>query len=314
MTMQTKRIEAELERIAAETGGLVGVSFCHVESGQRLTVNAGETFPMASTYKVAIAARLLKRIDEQGLGLDEMIQITRDDLSPGGGIIKAHFSEPGVALSVHNLLTVMLTISDNTASDMLLGLAGGPEEVSEFLRSSGIEGMRVDRSTKILLTDAFGITDRLPEGKWSYQFLQEHNDVFTERPPVEASEAFAADVRDTSTPDAMVQLLAAILHSELLSEQSSALLVDIMRRCETGESRLRGRLPEATVLAHKTGTIPGVAVNDVGIVTLPGDQGQVVLSVFVTSRGNGDFIAGRDAEIAISDVARAVYDFALFAR
>ncbi|MFP6590823.1 MAG: serine hydrolase, partial [Candidatus Latescibacterota bacterium] len=147
-----------------------------------------------------------------------------------------------------------------------------------------------------------------------YQFLQEHNEVFTERPPVDASEAFAADVRDTSTPEAMVQLLEAILHSELLSEQSSALLVDIMRRCETGESRLRGRLPEATVLAHKTGTIPGVAVNDVGIVTLPGDQGQVVLSVFVTSRGNGDFIAGSDAEIAISNVARAVYDFALFAR
>ena len=189
--MQTlERIEAELERIAAETGGLVGVSFCHVESGQRLTLNAGEAFPMASTYKVAIAARLLKRIEEQRLGLDEMIQITRDDLSPGGGIIKAHFSEPGVALSIHNLLTVMLTISDNTASDMLLGLAGGPEQVSEFLQSSGIEGMRVDRSTKILLTDAFGITDRLPEGKWSYQFLQEHNEAFTERPPVEAAEAF----------------------------------------------------------------------------------------------------------------------------
>ena len=313
--MQTlERIEAELERIAAETGGLVGVSFCHVESGQRVTLNAGEAFPMASTYKVAIAAGLLKRIDEQRLGLDEMIQITQNDLSPGGGIIKAHFSEPGVALSVHNLLTVMLTISDNTASDMLLGLAGGPEQVSEFLQSSGIEGMRVDRSTKTLLTDAFGIIGRIPEGKWSYPFLQEHNEAFTERPPVEASEAFTADVRDTSTPEAMMKLLAAVLHGELLSKRSSALLMDIMRRCETGESRLRGRLPESTILAHKTGTIPGVAINDVGIVTLPGNQGQVVLSVFVRSRGKGDFIAVRDAESVIANVARAVYDFALSAR
>ena len=313
--MQTfERIEAELERIAADTTALIGVSFCHVESGQRLTLNAGEAFPMASTYKVAIAAGLLKRIDEQRLGLDEMIQITQNDLSPGGGIIKAHFSEPGVALSVHNLLTVMLTISDNTASDMLLGLAGGPEEISDFLRSSGIEGMRVDRSTKTLLTDAFGITGRIPEGKWSYPFLQEHNEAFTERPPVEASEAFTADVRDTSTPGAMVKLLAAVLHGELLSKRSSALLMDIMRRCETGESRLRGRLPESTILAHKTGTIPRVAINDVGIVTLPGNQGQVVLSVFVRSRGKGDFIAVRDAESVIANVARAVYDFALSAR
>ena len=255
--MQTlERIESELERITAESGGVVGVSFCHVESGQRLTLNAGKAFPMASTYKVAIAARLMKLIDEQRFGLDEMIQISQDDLSPGGGIIKAHFSESGVALSIHNLLTVMLTISDNTASDMLLGLAGGPEAVSEFLRSSGIEGIRVDRSTKILLTDAFGITDRLPEGRWSYQFLQDHKEAFTQRPPVEASEAFAADVRDTSTPEAMVQLLEAIFHRELLSERSSALLLDIMGRCETGESRLRGRLPKATVVAAQDGHDP----------------------------------------------------------
>ena len=111
-----------------------------------------------------------------------------------------------------------------------------------------------------------------------------------------------------------MKLLAAVLHGELLAKRSSALLMYIMRRCETGESRLRGRLPESTILAHKTGTIPGVAINDVGIVTLPGNQGQVVLSVFVRSRGKGDFIAVRDAESVIANVARAVYDFALSAR
>ena len=114
-----ERIHNELERIAADASGLVGVSFCHVGSDQRLTLNAGELFPMASTYKVAIAATLLKLIDEQHFRLDEMIHINQDDLSPGSGIIRAHFGEPGVALSIHNLLTVMLTLSDNTASDNL---------------------------------------------------------------------------------------------------------------------------------------------------------------------------------------------------
>ena len=70
-----ERIHNELERIAADASGLVGVSFCHVGSDQRLTLNAGELFPMASTYKVAIAARVLKLIDEQHFRLDEMIHL-----------------------------------------------------------------------------------------------------------------------------------------------------------------------------------------------------------------------------------------------
>ena len=108
-----------------------------------------------------------------------------------------------------------------------------------------------------------------------------------------------------------MQLLEAIVNRELLSEPSSEVLLDIMGRCETGASRLQARLPTATPLAHKTGTIPQVAMNDVGVITLPGDGGQVALCVFVKSRGNGDFISPEAADKAISNVARAVYDFAL---
>jgi len=55
-----------------------------------------------------------------------------------------------------------------------------------------------------------------------------------------------------------------------LSEKSTELLLDIMERCETGAGRLKGLLPEGTVIAHKTGTIGGTT-NDVGIITLPQD-------------------------------------------
>ena len=90
--------------------------------------------------------------------------------------------------------------------------------------------------------------------------------------------------------------------------------MDAVGRCETGESRLKARLPTGTPLAHKTGTIPQVAVNDVGVVTSPGDGGPVALCAFVKSRGNGDFISPEAADSAIANVARAVYDFALLAR
>ena len=307
------RIETELGRIAARAGVLVGAGFSHLESGDRLFLNAGMSFPMASTYKVAIATRLLHLIDEGDLALDQMVEISQDDLSPGGGMIKAHFSESGIALSVHNLLTVMLTISDNTASDMVLNLAGGPRAVTEFLRASGLEGIRVDRSTKLLITHAYGVSELMPGGEWSFLFFQEHRDVFTVDPQDDSAEVFLNDARDTSTPEAMVTLLERIFRREILSEQSAALLLDIMQRCETGASRLKGMLPSGTVVAHKTGTIEKVAINDVGIITLPDEAGHVVISVFVKAPGKGDYLKQDTAERVIAQVARAVYDFALFA-
>jgi beta-lactamase class A len=83
--------------------------------------------------------------------------------------------------------------------------------------------------------------------------------------------------------------------------------LDIMRRCRTGEARLRGLLPEGTEIAHKTGTIGGTA-NDVGIITLPDNAGHVVIAAFVKSSQKE--VPAR--ERAIAEIARAVHDFFLF--
>jgi beta-lactamase class A len=80
-----------------------------------------------------------------------------------------------------------------------------------------------------------------------------------------------------------------------------------MRRCETGLTRIKGSLPPGTEVMHKTGTI-GMTTNDVGIVTLPGDGGHVVISVFVKSSEKEI----PDRERAIAEVSRAVYDYFLF--
>lgn len=93
----------------------------------------------------------------------------------------------------------------------------------------------------------------------------------------------------------------------MLKPESAELLLDIMRRCRTGEARLRGLLPQGTEIAHKTGTIGG-STNDVGIITLPDSAGHVAMAVFVKS-------SEKDAaarERAIAEIARAVHDFFLF--
>jgi beta-lactamase class A len=87
------------------------------------------------------------------------------------------------------------------------------------------------------------------------------------------------DVRDTSTPNAMLALLSAIHRGAALSEPSTKLLIGILSRCATGDRRLRGMLPPQTVVAHKTGTLGGT-VNDVGFIFLP-DASQIAIAVFV---------------------------------
>jgi beta-lactamase class A len=232
---------------------------------------------MASTFKVPIAVQLLARVDRGEVRLDQMIEIQASDLHPGSGTLTDLFNRPGLALSVRNLLELMMLISDNSATDVLLRLAGGPEAVTASLRSRGITGIDVSRPTNILIAD------------W-----------------LKARNEFDADPRDTSTPDAMADLFVRIHRKEGLKPESAELLLDIMRRCRTGEARLKGMLPRNTEVAHKTGTIGGSA-NDVGIMSLP-DGGRVAIAVFVKSSSKD--VAARERSIA--EIARAVHDFFLF--
>ena len=108
--------------------------------------------------------------------------------------------------------------------------------------------------------------------------IQEHKALVEDLPEGEREQArfaFELDPRDTATPRGMATLLEKVWRGEALGRASTGLLIDIMERCETGDARLKGLLPEDTVVAHKTGTI-GRTTNDVGVVTLPGHAGHVV--------------------------------------
>ena len=306
--MQTfERIEAELERIAADTTALIGVSFCHVESGQRLTLNAGEAFPMASTYKVPIAVQLFTLIDRGERSLSEMVEVTPEDLHPGSGTISRLFNDPGLALSLHNLMELMLLISDNSATDMTLTAAGGAAAVTERMGALGIHGIRVDRPTSLLIADFVGIAGAPENGRISPDLWRELQVGVDADDREAAAAAFAQDPRDTATPRAMADLLRAIWDGEAVSAHSRDLLLDVMRRVETGAGRIKGILPPGTTVAHKTGTIGGTT-NDVGIIYLPGNAGHVATVMFVKDSD----VPSPQRERAIAQASRAVYDFFLF--
>ena len=302
-----KRLEREIVRVSEVAGGVVGVSAIHLETGRQVSMNGTERFPMASSFKVPIAVQLLTRIDKGEVKLDQMIEIKQSDLHPGSGTLSDLFNKGGLAVSVRNLMELMLLISDNSATDVLLRTAGGAEAVTARMRALGLEGINVNRSTAQLIADWAGLSNLPPEDQWTPATFRA---AFASVKPEEqkaAAKRFDADPRDTSTPDAMAALLERIYRKELLKPESADLLLDIMHRCRTGEARLRGLLPQGTKIAHKTGTIGGTT-NDVGIITLPDNAGHVAIAVFVKSSEKD----GSARERAIAEIARAVHDFFLF--
>jgi beta-lactamase class A len=301
-----QRLEREITRLAKIAGGTVGVSAVHIESGRRVALNPDERFPMASTYKVPIAVQLLTRVDRGEVMLDRMMELKASDLHPGSGTLTPLLHQPGVVLSIRNLLELMLRVSDNSATDLLLRLAGGPEAVTARMRALDIREMEISRPTVNLLADYEGYT-LPPEREWTPGLFQKLYEATTPESRRAAARKFEADPRDTSTPEAMGMLLERIYRGDLLKPESRALLIDILERCQTGETRLKGILPPKTVVAHKTGSIGGSA-NDVGIITLPDDAGHIAIAVFVKSSEKGS----AERERAIAQIARAVYDFFLY--
>ena len=303
-----RRLESEIVRLSTVSGGKVGIGIIHLESGRELFVNGAEPFPMASTVKVPIAVELLTRVQAGTVRLDSMITVRQSDLHPGSGTLTNLFNDPGVSLSVHNLLELMLLISDNSATDMVLKVAGNGTAVNARLSALGIKGISVDRPTIQLIADVVGVQNLGPESSWSMAVFDSLNRGVTPAQRQAARTAFYQDRRDTATPEGMARLLAKISRGEALGAERTAQLLDIMLRCETGAMRLKGMLPSGVAVRHKTGSLGIGVANDVGIIDLPDGAGRVVVAVFV-KESTSDVAA---QERAIAQIARAAYDYFTF--
>ena len=300
------RLEREIGRLASIAGGTMGVAAVHLESGREVYLNRGVGFPMASSYKVPIATELLTRVDRGQLRLDSMIVLKPSDLHPGSGTLTELFDDPGVSLSVRNLLELMLLISDNSATDLVLRLAGGGAAVTKRMQDLGVAGIRVDRPTNRLIGDWIGVT--IPDtAEWTPAQFGAATRLVTADQRAAAAKAFDVDPRDTATPEGMAKLLELIWRGKALTPESTKLLLDIMTRSTTGTARIKGMLPPRVDVAHKTGTIGGTT-NDVGILTLPDNAGHVIIVTMVKASA----LPVETRERGIAQVSRAIYDYFLF--
>ena len=301
-----ERLQGMLQGIAQRFPGDIGVYVHHIESGMAIGVDESTPYGMASTYKVPILVELMSRVDAGELSLDDRVAVQAEDQHIGSGLLSTLWA-PGIEMSLHNLATFMIILSDNSATDMLIDRLGA-DRITARMRALGFDNIRVDRTTLELILDYQGV-DYDPVANATLPEINRHsrgNRPDAAQVPTVRAAFYAGDSDKASARD-MTELLVMIAEGTAVSEESSDAIMEILSRTQTGANRLRGLLPPGYRISHKTGTI-GRIVNDVGVITLPGDLGSFAISVFTlgtepdTERG----------ERAIAEMARTAYDFFLF--
>lgn len=302
-----ERLKKQIEGIVRSVEGEVGVAAKHIETGEELTINGDTYFPMASVFKIPIFVEVMAQIKEGQFTLEDEISIQKTDQHFGSGML-SDLDAPGIKLSVRNLINLMMMISDNSATDILLTKVGA-ENVNNRLRSYGLEKITVNRTCHHLIMDAIGMDYEKYKGLLLDEVTKAFRKDRAENPEAfeQARKNFSRIIKDQSSPGAMNRLLELVFRKEILDEESCDYIVQILLKCQTGERRLQGDLPSYVKIAHKTGTIGGT-VNDAGIIYLPDDLGHVVLTVFTKETEDKT----RDVEDIIAQIARFVYDYFYF--
>lgn len=267
-------LSKDLEEIAAQVDGTLGAAVVLVETGERVAINGDAHFPMQSVYKAPIGMAVLHEVDTGKLSLDAPIRVEASDLVPAGMHSPLRDKNPrgGTAVPLRELLRLSVEESDGTASDVLLRVLGGKARAQAYLAGLGIEGIRIETTE--------GEMGRDPKAQY----------------------------RSWASPNEAARWLAALQEGKGLKPASRDLLLGWMRATKTFPTRLKGRLPAGTDVAHKTGSAGmqdglSAATNDIGIITLP-DGRHLAVAVFLRDSKAPD--EARDA--AIAKVARAAWD------
>ena len=233
---------ATFAKIETESGGRLGIAVLDTGSGATAGHRADERFPMCSTFKALCAAAILAKVDAGKEQLARRIHVEQKDILAYAPVSKHHL---GADMSVAELCEAMVTLSDNTAANILLASMGGPSAITQLARSLGDDITRLDRIEP------------------------------------ELNEATPGDVRDTTTPAAMAKNFKAIVTGKALSAASHDQLIAWLVGCKTGDAKIRAGLPKSWRVGDKTGSGEHGSSNDVAVIW-PDGRAPVIVAVYLT--------------------------------
>jgi beta-lactamase class A len=236
-------VVSRLAKLEASVSGRLGVEILDSGSGRRWGYRADERFPMCSTFKFLAASAVLRHVDTGAEQLDRRIVYGQDVLVNYSPTTGKHVGGDGLSLA--QLCEAAITLSDNTAANLMLRSLGGLEPFNKFVRSLGDNTTRLDRFETELNTSIPG------------------------------------DPRDTTTPTAMTGNLQKILLGDALSAASRRQITAWMLANKTGDRRVRAGMQAGWKVGDKTGSGDYGTTNTVAIIWPP--QGAPLLaSIYLT--------------------------------
>ena len=262
--------EATLAGLEDRLGGRLGVALVGEDGVLRRSHRGDERFAMCSTFKLALSAAILEQVDDGDLSLDAEVPIDESDLLSYAPVVTERVGEGRIR--VDELAVASVTLSDNSAANLLLERVGGPAGLTAFFRRQGDPVTRLDRIEP---------------------------DLNENRP---------GDERDTTTPEAMATLVQRLVLGTGLSAESRELLRSWLEQTSTGLQRIRAGLPDRWRAGDKTGTC-GTAYNDVAVVWPP--EGEALVLVVYIDRpaveaGDVDDVFAELGRLAAQFVAERV--------
>ncbi len=214
------RLEHKIRAIADGVDGVVGVTIQDLTTTERFALRGDTVFTQASAIKLPVLVELFRQVEQGRHGLDDLITLEENDVVPGSGVLQ-RLTPGSVRMTLRDVATLMVTVSDNTATNMIIDRVG-MENVNQTMVRLG-----------------------LPQTKLQRKMMD--------------SEAWLADRENLSTPNEQARLLELIHRGDVLNDASRKELLHILSIPKS--SRIRPLLPSGTRVAHKTGTVSGVVVD-----------------------------------------------------
>jgi beta-lactamase class A len=270
-----QRLEASILRTTRSVNATWGIYVKSLDTGEEIAVDADRQMETMSTIKIPLMVEAFEQIKAGKFALTDKYTFVQADSQPGTGTIQR--LDPGAVMTVKDLITMMIIVSDNTATEVLYRMVGGPEAVNRRMDALGLQHTR-----------AMNVPSRwfpsLRSAPTTEQFYREGKYPF-----------------GLTTPREMGRLLEMMERGTLVDRSSSDLMLRIMRG-----QLYRTRIPRyltGYTIPHKTGDFLPYVGDDVGMLEAPGRT--IIISVFT---GN-HFGSGEALENAIGLVAKEVGDY-----
>src|SRR5207247_8411445 len=135
-----QRLQASIERTTRSVNAMWGIYVKSLDTGEEIAVDADRQMETMSTIKIPLMVEAFEQIKADTFKLTDKYTLAADDIRPGTGIIQR--LDPGAVLTVKDLITLMIIVSDNTATDVLYRMVGGPDTVTRRMQTMGLKATR----------------------------------------------------------------------------------------------------------------------------------------------------------------------------